>query len=73
MTKLALANLAMELILSGASLMAKLDARQKERDAEGRELTQAEILELMNRHDTQEALTRAKLATAELSRLQSLQ
>ena len=64
-------NLAFELISAGTLVMGRLTELQQKRAAEGREITQADVDQLMAEGDVKAKLERAQLAAARLAQAQS--
>lgn len=64
-------NLVFEGIAAWQEIANKLYARQQKRLAEGREITQADVDEIMNQGDVAAALEATKLAAARVAQLES--
>lgn len=63
-----IANLAFELIGTGNLILNRLYQRQQERLAEGKELTDEDVIELMGQGDVKAAVEKAHLAQALLAK-----
>lgn len=57
-------NVAFELISAGQLILGKLYARQQEREADGKPLTEEDVAALMKEGDVQAALESARIAAA---------
>lgn len=57
-------NVAFELISAGQLILGKLYALQQQRQADGKEVTQEDVAELMKQGDIQAALEGAQIAAA---------
>lgn len=64
-------NLVFEGIAAWQEIASKLYERQQKRLAEGREITQADVDEIMNQGDVAAALEATKLAAARIAQLAS--
>lgn len=64
-------NVAFELISAGTLVMSRVTELQEKRAAEGRQMTQADLDQLMAEGDVQAKLERAQLAAALLAQARS--
>jgi len=71
MTPIAGFNLALETIQAGQLLFSKLVERQQKREAEGKQITEADVDALIAEGDVKEAMQRAQLAAAKVAQASS--
>ena len=64
-------NLAFEMISAGTLILNRLNELQQKRAAEGREITDADLDQLMAAGDVKAAVERAQLAAAKLTQASS--